>query len=782
MGLFDVFTKEQNHSWSDENVIKWIETAKNILKSYYLSFKGSQFDEYTKDDNLKLLAKICYAMFGPPTVELSNSNELVDGYQEEQKSFAKKILNKILEAHSRVFYKDLLVGIIFVVCKENEKEYSVPIFSLFANGNPEIATAERWYIDTQCRIYKSWSDWETNNLMPMLKYAYPKNGFFSCADSLSYEFDETKEPVVKFGSSPQCNKMSRIFRGTDTLSMVTALGCGAVAIGSFFTPIGPAVLFGSALTGGTFGVYGAGRAGYRLYDKGTHGEKVLRDLESATLWLSIAATPLHFGTTFFNSRLVNGAVVNGRIFSDAERILVTTLNFTTLGADFALLSFGFVNLYEKANNKQLTTLDVLQFSMSVFFFSNTLIRPQTASAIIENAQKNHIQNYASSITDAEAKATFDKFVAENSGDGGIKQRSKIVRTINRIENPDALFSNLKNSESILIGGRKGRSLLVNEGTSVQRIPVKTTVTYTETDQLNLTKNFQKVLNTKLKTDLKTFDMNEQEISIDVEDYKINGESIFKNISLSIKARICQVFDNADPAIIKAAFDLVINFKDIEVNSTIEKIVSLIEIIKSELLKKDSNANSKVDLNAALKIVKSSEFIADIKTDIKTVKQIAKTTNICFTDALKAVYHFRKHGHEFINKIPGSSSNPIVVYLKDAQNHIISNNNLAEIQTLESGVEKLFYVTSNDEFAVTLNNKGHETICTMFCKNGVYQDYLKKGLQVKEMPVSHTVNLGNSNFAQTIDQLPQIVADMTGIIGMQNLNIFVQNDDGQRYPY
>lgn len=51
-----------------------------------------------------------------------------------------------------------------------------------------------------------------------------------------------------------------------------------------------------------------------------------------------------------------------------------------------------------------------------------------------------------------------------------------------------------------------------------------------------------------------------------------------------------------------------------------------------------------------------------------------------------------------------------------------------------------------------------------------------------MPVSHTVNLGNSNFAQTIDQLPQIVADMTGIIGMQNLNIFVQNVDGQRYPY
>ncbi len=105
---------------------------------------------------------------------------------------------------------------------------------------------------------------------------------------------------------------------------------------------------------------------------------------------------------------------------------------------------------------------------------------------------------------------------------------------------------------------------------------------------------------------------------------------------------------------------------------------------------DSNANSKVDLNAALKIVKSSEFIADIKTDIKTVKQIAKTTNICFTDALKAVYHFRKHGHEFINKIPGSSSNPIVVYLKDAQNHIISNNNLAEIQTLEVTITNIFF--------------------------------------------------------------------------------------------
>lgn len=205
------------------------------------------------------------------------------------------------------------------------------------------------------------------------------------------------------------------------------------------------------------------RAGQRLYDKGTHDEPwFFTDLESTTLWLSVVASFLHLGATFANARLAQGAIQQGRIFSQAERVFVTSLNFATFGVDSALLSIGLANLFDKLQKKQLETLDVVQFSMSVFFFTNTLMTPKTATAIINQAQTRHIEQFANSITDQQARATFDRFLEQNKGDGGIKAQSKIVRSINRIDNPDAVFSQLKHADTIKIGGRKGRTFMVGE--------------------------------------------------------------------------------------------------------------------------------------------------------------------------------------------------------------------------------------------------------------------------------------------------------------------------------
>ena len=206
------------------------------------------------------------------------------------------------------------------------------------------------------------------------------------------------------------------------------------------------------------------RAINRLVDKGKHDES-LTDLESFTLYFSIAATPLHFTTSLVNARLVQGAVMEGRIFSSSMRTFATLLNFSTLGVDAVLIGCGFTNLIEKAKKDQLTTLDVLQFSMSVFFFSNTLIKPQLASRIIENAQNEHIQGYSNSMTDETAKRTFDKFLNDNKGTGSITDKSKIVRTINRIEDPNSLFKGLDGANKIEIGGRKGRTLVVTDQTN-----------------------------------------------------------------------------------------------------------------------------------------------------------------------------------------------------------------------------------------------------------------------------------------------------------------------------
>lgn len=197
-----------------------------------------------------------------------------------------------------------------------------------------------------------------------------------------------------------------------------------------------------------------------LVDKGTHGQS-LTDLESLTMWVSIIATPFHFVSSAVNGTLAMGAQ-QGRIFSSSMRMFATLLNFTTLGLDFGLLSFGIINLIKKAVDKELTTLDVLQFSMSVFFFSHTLMQPRVASKIIRRAQEMHFDKMATSMTDDAAKKSFKNFLDQNKSDGSITDRSKIVRTINRMDDPGKFFKSVGPDATMKVGGRKGKTVLVSD--------------------------------------------------------------------------------------------------------------------------------------------------------------------------------------------------------------------------------------------------------------------------------------------------------------------------------
>ena len=91
-------------------------------------------------------------------------------------------------------------------------------------GSDETGADRRSYIDTHCRVYKDWEDWKTNNCLPMLKYAYPERGFYTCSGNNAYEFDEKRDPDVAFGTSPQCDVSSRIFRQADIATSVTSIG------------------------------------------------------------------------------------------------------------------------------------------------------------------------------------------------------------------------------------------------------------------------------------------------------------------------------------------------------------------------------------------------------------------------------------------------------------------------------------------------------------------------------------------------------------------------------
>ena len=72
----------------------------------------------------------------------------------------------------------------------------------------------------------------------------------------------------------------------------------------------------------------------------------------------------------------------------------------------------------------------------------------------------HLNNIANDMTDAGAKNAFKKFLNDNQMGGGIKERSKIVRTVNRINDPGQFFRNVGPDANVAIGGRKGKTVLI----------------------------------------------------------------------------------------------------------------------------------------------------------------------------------------------------------------------------------------------------------------------------------------------------------------------------------
>ncbi|CAF1114363.1 unnamed protein product [Adineta ricciae] len=684
------FSREYRSTWGNPDVIKWKQTARTAVKSYYLGYEGIQWHEYANDELSLLTIKICFALFGQPTEVNDNLTKLEDAYTDSQKEAANKIRNKIVEVYSNSPATRLRVGIIFISCKELEKEFLLPIFRVYVgDSNRDLAN----FIDTNCRVYQNWTDWTKNNKLPMLKYCYPSRGFYTCSHANSYMFDPNQDPDIDFGTSPACDFTARVARQLDIFSGVTALATGGVAIVAMFTPLAPAVIIGSAISGTTAAVYGAGRSIDRLVDKGSHSES-LADLESLTCWLSIILTPVHFATAATNSFLAAGARNSGRIFSNTVRTAATILNLTTVGLDSVMIAFGFANLIEKAKNNQLSSLDVLQFSMSVFFFGHTLIQPKTASGIIKAAQNEHISAYKNTMTDADARQSFQDFIDRNRGNGGIKDNSKIVRTINKINDPNAFFKGVGDMKAD-IGGRKGRTIILqdNNGQSHRVNPNRVFFNQSNRPPIDLT---------VLRADLL------RGFGVEPDMVQVNNEYIFRNLTEHQKQRVKTVLGdtarNYNKNIIGTAKTLA---QDLNCR-TLDDFLCVVELVASEV-----KGKKEPDLITQLNHLKGNgktDFIDGIQRDLTRATDIARNAKKAFDNPLKAVYHYRKHGSDFVTRLPDK----IDFYLTKVPQKIFQDANLTGIRREPNGVTVKTYITQKAEFGVLVELPDNmQCIATLF---------------------------------------------------------------------
>ncbi|KAI8770963.1 hypothetical protein BgiBS90_027682 [Biomphalaria glabrata] len=684
----------------------WKEAAKKILKTYYVGFSGTQWHQFVKStDNDIIRAKICYAMFGPPA---SEAKSIEEAYTDEQRKTAQGILDVIYEVHQKSSSTELRIGFIFICCKQDKSPFALPLFSVFV-GKDTSGRDLRTFVDLQGRTYKDWDDWKSSNCLPELEYCYPTRGFFTCSGDESYKFDAERDPDVEFGKSPASKTSTWLLGKADTVTAITSFASGVVGIAACFTPLAPFVLATAAVTGSVSAGYGAVRGASRLYDKGVHGES-LADFESLTLWLGIVATPLHFSSSLVNARLVAGAQ-QGRIFSNSMRTFATLLNFTTLGVDSAMLAMGLANLINKASKDEVTALDVVQFSMSVFFFSNTLMQPKVASSIISQAQEMHLNSYMDKMSDEATKETFKNFMDRNRGDGGIKDTSKIIRTVNRMEDANKFFKSVNPNDKIDIGGRKGRTVLVSDNKgNVNRINPNRVLLTKQTPGTTATFNFNKDYK-KLK---KCYGK-------DPSDVELNGEKIFQNMSEQDQRRVSHVFGGS------AKYNLdILNTAHTVAEAlglnTASGLMSVIEIVAAEVQGRDG-----AELSTILNNIRGpgkQTFLQNLQMDLNKATRLAESHNLSFDSPLTAVYHYRKHGNEF-PKLLSKFGNSIDVYLGPVSHNIFQDCNLRERHTLQDGTVRKIYSTNGDHFGVITTTQQGQKISTMFQKPGCTVDYSQK---------------------------------------------------------
>ncbi|GMS79842.1 hypothetical protein PENTCL1PPCAC_2017 [Pristionchus entomophagus] len=660
----NTLTGEYPGSWDESDVKKWKKTTADQQQCAYLQFRDAQFDDITDLSRALRITRICFAIYGPSSTE---AESLEEAYTEKQREFGATVYEKILEVYKKAPERNFKLGFIFVFCKEGKEEYQVPLFRLMWEEDEKHIWSR--YIDTGCRVYESAADWENNNRLPMLKYCYPTRLFYTYVGNNTYSFDADKDVSVKYGTSPACDLVSRIVRVADVVVTTVATTVGVV---SLFTPAGfisAPLLLGTGLTSGA---YGAGRAIHRLADKANHGER-LTDLESVMLYLSIIAAPLHMAT----ARLATGAAT-GRIFSQTERILATVLLVKTLTVDSFSFILNFGNMIDKFRKDQLTTLDVLQFSVSTLFFGNTLMQPKTAWGVIQRAQQQRITTIAEHMTDEQAKSAFKSYLEQNKG-------------------------------PVKIGGRKGKTVLLTDAdgntnrADANRFVRDAKINYTT----HTTSGMPKL---KLKKLRECF-------GGDYENHEHLGRLTEQQMG-----RMNKVFGGAagyNKEIVSFASKLA---DKMGIGKDPDAFMSLVEVVAAKH-KESSFAFTDTTLN---------KFHTDVASDLAKVRNIDSTKGLRFADSYKALYHYRKHGGEFMDMCTPK------FFLNELPSNILRNGQLTDVCEVtaiaSNGTREMFtkktYFMRDDSMMVVIEKPGNShTISTIFKKIGGWKD----SFPVKNLP-------------------------------------------------
>ena len=125
---------------------------------------------------------------------------------------------------------------------------------------------------------------------------------------------------------------------------------------------------------------------------GSIWDKFWHDESFGTELASLAMIVLHYGVAKYNAKIL-GKIKDGVDVTRAELVLMTVLNCTRFAYDSIMFAMTFARLVYKAYTQgigRITALELIQFSMSAYFYGKTVFEPKTGYGIIKEAQEQYL--------------------------------------------------------------------------------------------------------------------------------------------------------------------------------------------------------------------------------------------------------------------------------------------------------------------------------------------------------------------------------------------------------
>lgn len=468
-----------------------------------------------------------------------------------------------------------------------------------------------------------------------------------------------------------------------TLGELTTNHLTKVKNGVIFSPIA-GLISANTIAETLIAVYGTASI-WALLDRSLQEQSTnpFRSEEARTCWLTTAASAIFVGTIASTKILILTAKA-GFLTGAGTRAFCTALNVTVVSVS-AIGVADFV--YSLSKKEEMAELEIFQLLTNIFIFTQSTFSFKTASEIIKDGQNKAIIAYRKSLS-TEKQAVFDKMLqarqemVEPNKLQQIHGNQAFIQDLKANENQQEYFSHfhLLDNQQISVNGE----LIIHPKAFLQMTIEERKTILTSLDDLKNKRIDDSEFDKKVKGIKKIYRIHfeterinalkkmkkafKDALNIDnIEDVKVGGENVFKNMQPHEIDRIDQVFMEAGKKYNQMRVKFAMEMADQSGCTNVTEVAAAVEYYTRLLDKKVKQRITRKKIHNPPHSIKAKDFYFDQRAEsylsnpriresaVKDFENLRKKCdavnygNPKFENSFAAANHFDKH-HQHFSKI------------------------------------------------------------------------------------------------------------------------------------